>query len=84
MFPVAMVTKVAGVHRFRSGVDQSLSNENRHMEDDQTALTIKMHEINLCLLYGDHDECPYKEIDRDGDVLFCNCSCHLFPGAAPE
>jgi hypothetical protein len=36
---------------------------------------------NLCVLYGDHDECPVQEVDPDGHVVFCSCSCHLMPDA---
>lgn len=41
-------------------------------------------EQNLCTLYGDHDECPYEEVDKNGAVTLCSCSCHLFPEASPE
>lgn len=41
--------------------------------------TRHVNERNLCVLYGDHDECPYQEVDDDGNLSLCNCSCHLDP-----
>lgn len=43
-----------------------------------------LKEVNLCALYGDHEECPYQEVDEDGTVLLCSCNCHFYPGSQPE
>ena len=40
-------------------------------------------ERNLCVAYADHDSCPYREIDENGVLTFCNCSCHLDPDNLP-
>jgi hypothetical protein len=42
-----------------------------------------VQERDLCILYGDHDECPYSEVDTDGTVTLCLCSCHLDPDSRP-
>ena len=40
-------------------------------------------ERNLCAAYADHDSCPCREINENGVLTFCNCSCHLDPDALP-
>ncbi len=51
------------------------------VEDPQPATHV--NETDLCVLYGDHDSCPYQEVDEHGTVYFCTCSCHLDPEFNP-
>ena len=63
---------------FSNPTPPSNDNGKRKAEDDRG-----YQERNLCIAYGDHDDCPYREIDTDGVLTFCNCSCHLDPDTIP-